>query len=239
MPIVQSCLGNIRAGAATRRSRRFFKFIEDLPRPLSVVDLGGSAEMWRRWGVSGDHQVRVTLINNHHIDSTHRNEHLPGEFIRERMGDVLNLSRNDLAEFDVVFSNSMMEHLSSREDQARLAARIIECGKPFFIQVPNKHCIVDPHFPHPFAPFFAMLPRPMQARLLTMHPLGSGSRSQDFGAALKRMQFYTPIGRRDLAGFFPGAAVEAEWSMGLPISIIASQKSSCSQGRPNTEACTV
>jgi len=213
--------GKYRAAAALRRASRFIRFIDQIPRPVRIVDLGGAAEMWRRWGVTDAHQLRVTLINNHQIDTSHLNEALPGRFVDERRQDVLDLTEADLAEFDVVFSNSMLEHLSSRAEQTRLASVIAGSGRPFFIQVPNKNCIVDPHYPHPFAPFFAVLPKAVQARMLTLHALGSGTRAANMQDALRRVQFYTPIGRRDLARLFPGSTIDTERLMGLPLSLIA------------------
>lgn len=222
MFIGASWINQVRQSAAANRSRRFLNFIRELPRPLSILDLGGSAEMWGRWGVSADHRMHITLVNNHHLDGTHRHEDYPRSFIAKRVADALDLSLDDLSAHDIIFSNSMLEHLASRADQTSLAHRIMACGRPYFIQVPNKFCVVDPHFPHPFAPFFAAWPRALQSRALTWHRLGSGSRAPDYATAQQRMRFYTPISRRELKRLFPDADIGVEWSMGLPISLIAS-----------------
>lgn len=210
-----------RSAAAGRRAKRFLEFIKKLPRPIRVIDLGGSAEMWARWGVTETDRLLITLINNHHIDKSHLGERLSGNFISERQMDVMELSKEDLASYDVVFSNSMLEHLSSVEEQTRLAASIANCGLPYFVQVPNKNCIVDPHFPHPLAPFFAAWPRSFQVRTLTLHRLGSGSRCASTEEAIRRLHYYTPLSRHRLRQIFPGATIAIERTFGLPLSLVA------------------
>lgn len=176
--------------------------------------------MWARWGVTEADGLQVTLVNNHHIDKSHQGELMPGSFISDRKMDVMTLSGEELASFDVIFSNSMLEHLSSRVDQVRLAASITSCGRSYFVQVPNKNCIVDPHFPHPLAPFFAAWPKPLQARMLTLHRLGSGSRCANVEEALRRLNFYTPLNRQHLSRLFPGAKMVTERSFGIPLSLL-------------------
>lgn len=223
-PMVRKMLQAVRSGAAKDRSRIFKDYIAQLPRPLSIVDLGGAAGMWKRWGVTEADHLHLTLINNHHIDKSHQKEELYGSFIKAEQEDVLRLGPEFLEPFDLVFSNSMMEHLESREAQARLASTIIRSGRPYFIQIPNKKSLIDPHFPHPFAPFFACLPRTIRAALLTLHPLGSGNRSKNYRESLRRMGFYNPIGQKELKALFPEAEIESERLFGLPMSIIALRK---------------
>lgn len=210
-----------RSAAAGRRAKRFLYFIQKLPRPVRIIDLGGSAEMWARWGVTEADRLLITLVNNHHIDKSHLGERLPGNFVSVCQMDVLKLCKGDLTSYDVVFSNSMLEHLSSVEEQARLAASIIDCGKPYFVQVPNKDCIVDPHFPHLLAPFFAAWPKPLQVRMLTLHHLGSGNRSVSLVDAMRRLHYYTPLNRHSLRQLFPGATIAKERTFGLPLSLVA------------------
>jgi hypothetical protein len=66
------------------------------------------------------------------------------------------MSEEEFRGYDLIFSNSFFEHLEHRAAQARLAKIIVASGVPYFIQVPNKRSPVDPHFPSPFVPFFAV-----------------------------------------------------------------------------------
>ena len=221
MASAASFIGAVRVRAAHKRSTLFRRHIEALPRPLRIIDLGGSAAMWKRWGVTEADGVQVVLANNHRRDTTHRQEALPGRFMDTWSVDVLELPPETLAGYDLVFSNSMLEHLPTPDAQARLAAAIMASGKPYFIQVPNKHCIVDPHFPHPLAAFFAVWPRRLQVWAHAHHALGSSGRAGSLAAARAHIDAYHPLNRRRLAALFPNGRVVTEWNLGLPMSLVA------------------
>jgi hypothetical protein len=221
MHTAASFIGTVRVRAAHKRSTLFRRHIEALGRPLRVIDLGGSAQMWARWGITEADGVHVVLANNHRSDTTHRSEPLPGRFMDTWSVDVLELPPDTFAGYDLVFSNSMLEHLPTPAAQARLAAAIMASGKPYFIQVPNKHCIVDPHFPHPLAAFFALWPRRLQAWAHVHHALGSSGRAGSLAAARATMAAYHPLARRELAALFPNGRVVTERNLGLPMSLVA------------------
>jgi SAM-dependent methyltransferase len=60
---------------------------------------------------------------------------------------------------DVVFSNSVIEHVGERERQQRMFDEIERVGKRFLIQTPNAHFPVEAHH---LLPFFQYLPTWMQ-----------------------------------------------------------------------------
>ncbi|WP_135211417.1 hypothetical protein [Vitreimonas flagellata] len=205
------------------RAQRRARFAEFLPaqRPLRIVDLGGTVPFWRGWGLKPEDQLHITLINNHHIDTTAAGFGNQGSQIVNRVFDANDVTTKYLASFDLIFSNSFLEHLDSRQAQAHLAAKICDSGKPYFIQVPNKNSPVDPHFPTPLAPFFAIYPRSVQAALLTRSRLGSGAKSTDINDAMERMRFYNPLGLNDMRTLFPVANFAIERPLGVPMSILA------------------
>jgi hypothetical protein len=221
MQATTAWIEGVRGRAAQRRSALLRSTLATLPRPVRIIDLGGSGDMWRRWGVVEADGLRIVLANTHRLDPTHRDEAPPGDFVTSIVADVRHFAPADFAAYDLVFSNSMLEHLPSREDQARLAQRIAASGKPYFIQVPNKRCIVDPHFPHPLAAFFALWPRAMQVQVLQWHRLGARSRAYSREEALLRVGSYHPLARGELAALFPQARIVTEWNLGLPMSLVA------------------
>ncbi|UPT63711.1 MAG: hypothetical protein M0D54_03965 [Hyphomonadaceae bacterium JAD_PAG50586_4] len=176
---------------------------------------------WRGWGLTPEDQLHITLINNHHIDTTAAGYGNDGAQIVNRVFDANDVTADYLASFDLIFSNSFLEHLDSRQAQARLAAKICDSGKPFFIQAPNKNSPVDPHFPTPLAPFFAIYPRKVQAALLARFRLGSSARSANVADAMERMRFYNPLGLADMRALFPVANFAVERPLGVPMSVLA------------------
>ncbi len=65
--------------------------------------------------------------------------------------------------FDIGFSNAVIEHVGSREDQRRFVAEITRTCRRAFICTPNSRFPVDPHT---LLPFVHWLPRPSRHALL-------------------------------------------------------------------------
>jgi hypothetical protein len=211
----------LRQYTRTRRARLFREFIERIPGRLRIVDLGGTISYWNEWGLTADDRFHVTLINNHDANKTQLHERTTLPNLDNVLRDACDVTADDYRQYDVIFSNSFIEHLTSREKQVGVARRIIDSGRPYFIQTPNKYSLVDPHFPRPYVPFFAAYPRAVQARLLTFGALGSGSSSPSFEAAMARLQYYHPLSREDVRELFPDARIVVERPMGVPMSIVA------------------
>jgi hypothetical protein len=202
-----------------RRARLFFERIAWLARPAHVIDLGGAADFWRTWGLGEGDGLIVTLVNNHESDTDHVSGELPF-FMQEISADAAELDARALGRHDLVFSNSMLEHLPDAEGRARLCRNIEASGRPYFIQVPNKYSPIDPHFPHPLVPFFGAYPQPLKALLMTASGLGAGKRSGSYADAVKRLRHYNPLCASDLKRLFPSGTLLKEQTFGLTLSLV-------------------
>jgi|GEM_PF-2983481 len=218
--MTKNFIARVRSQAASARSKWFRDYVRAMPRPLRIIDLGGSVEMWQRWGAVPEDGLDITLLNHHALDTSHRDEPVVFDFLRKETCDALKLTPQDLAAYDLIFSNSMLEHLPTRDAQRKLANIIVNSGRPYFVQVPNKNSPVDPHFPHPAVPFFAIYPRALQARLYAVSALGSRCRASSTQAALDELAFYNPLGASDMRKLFPNADLGIQWTSALPMSII-------------------
>jgi hypothetical protein len=214
-------LRKLRRYTREQRLKLFQDFMRGRSGRIRLIDLGGTVAFWENWGLAKQPLLDVTLVNNHDLDKNHSNDPMRLPNIHRMNADVLTLSAADFAQYDVIFSNSLIEHLPGREQQRQLAQAIVESGRPYFLQTPNKRSPVDPHFPRPYVPFFATYPRPLQARLLTWSALGSGSAAPSYPAALSRLQNYFPLTERDVRDLFPQAHIRMERPFGIPMSIIA------------------
>lgn len=76
--------------------------------------------------------------------------------------DGRNLPFKD-GEFDIAFSNSVIEHVGPFDDQRKFADEIRRTGKSYWVQTPHKWFFVDPHL---LAPFVHYLPQRLQRRLI-------------------------------------------------------------------------
>lgn len=68
------------------------------------------------------------------------------EDVQPLAGDATDLREFGDSSFDVVFSNSVIEHLFTFENQRRMAREVQRVGKAFWVQTPNFWFPMEPHF---------------------------------------------------------------------------------------------
>lgn len=143
------------------RYNYFISLVNNLPKPVNVLDVGGTQEYWQAMGLEDD-QIKITLLNLTHQKVTSPN------FISE-IGDATNLSTYNDNSFDIVFSNSVIEHLFTFENQKKMAKEVCRVGKYHFIQTPNYFFPIEPHF---LFPGFQFLPKMLRVLLIKNFNLG-------------------------------------------------------------------
>lgn len=67
------------------------------------------------------------------------------------------------AQFDIVVSNHVLEHVRNQEKQMREMARVLKPGGIIYLATPNKWWLTDPHYK---LPFISWLPRVLAGRYL-------------------------------------------------------------------------
>lgn len=100
----------------------FFNKIESLSKPVSILDLGGKINFWENRGLSGNKNFQITIINLTLETSPYSN-------IETKIGNVLELKNFKNNSFDIVFSNSVIEHLYTFENQKKNGQRSIKDWK--------------------------------------------------------------------------------------------------------------
>lgn len=120
-------------------------------------------------------------------------------------------------EFDVVLSNSVIEHVGSLEDQQKMAREIMRVGKAFFIQSPNRFFWLEPHF---LVLFFQFMPLALKTFLLRSFNLGWIKRVRDTKQAKKIVNSIRLMTRKELESIFSGAVIHKKKVLGLIKSFI-------------------
>jgi hypothetical protein len=195
------------------RSRRFALFrrlLSSLPRPVSILDVGGTEFFWETMGFTDQNDAQVVLLNLSRTETKCAN-------FESIVGDARDLSSFHDEEFDVVFSNSVIEHLGCYEDQARMANEVQRVGRCYFVQTPNRYFPIEPHF---VCPFFQFFPEALQLFLVQHFRLGWYERLPDEQRALEvigELRLLTP---REVAELFPGATIWKERLFGLTKSLV-------------------
>jgi hypothetical protein len=204
---------NPRSLAARLRRRRFDFFVSllsTLPAPVRILDVGGTAAFWQLAPLASGKDIRVALLN-----LEHRPSRIAG--IDHLSGDARQLPIRDGA-FDVVFSNSVIEHVGGPEEQRRMADEIRRVGTRYFVQTPNRGFPIEPHF---VFPLYQFLPGPLQVWLLRRLNLGWIRRTPDAEEARQIIGSIRMLDRADMLRLFPEARIYEERLLGLTKSFVA------------------
>jgi SAM-dependent methyltransferase len=199
--------------AARLRAKRvefFSGLLASVPRPLTILDVGGTAEFWERIGLS-ESDVEVIVLNLQTAGVSR-----PG--YRFIAGDARDLSAFPDQSIDIVYSNSVIEHVGGLDDQARMAREVRRVGKRYFVQTPNHRFPIEPHF---VCPAFQYLPLAVRAFLLTKFRLGWFEREQDWNRALEAVSSIRLMTKREVGALFPEARFYEERFFGLAKSFTA------------------
>ncbi|WP_317045591.1 methyltransferase domain-containing protein [Belliella buryatensis] len=137
--------------------------------------------------------------------------------LRAVKGDATDLSEYEDDSFDLVFSNSVIEHLYTFENQEKMAKECMRVGKKFFIQTPNRHFPVEAHYALPFAQY---LPDKLVYTILTKTKLSRLHRWRTEKAKqyLKEIRL---LSKKEMLKLFPGATLFKEKFLGMNKSFVA------------------
>lgn len=201
--------------SSKQRKKRFEYFKEycsKLKKPLKIIDIGGSDYYWKSLGFNGDENFNIDIIN---IEDQMTESFKNISFIKK---DVRDLGFIKDKEYDLVFSNSMIEHLRSFEEQKKLAKEIRRVGKNYFIQTPNYYFPVEPHF---LLPFFQFLSDDMKTKLVNKFDLGWFKKQTDIVKAKELATSVNLLKEKDLKKLFPDCKIYREKYLLLNKSFIA------------------
>ena len=190
------------------RAKRFARFealIAYLPKPLRILDVGGETAFWENRGWAGRPNVQVFSLNLVPEEQRHEN-------IKPVAGDATNLSQFSDGSFDVAFSNSVIEHLFTFENQRRMASEIQRVGKAFWVQTPNYWFPMEPHF---HVPGWQWMPVELRVALIRRWRCGWRGPCSDPTGARALVEELRLLTRKELLSMFPGATLVPERIAGL------------------------
>ena len=137
------------------------------------------------------------------------------------VGDARNLNNFENKQFDIVFSNSVIEHVGDYEDQLKMANEIIRLGKAYFIQTPNLYFPIEPHF---VFPFFQFLPTSLRIYLLMHFDLGWRKKTTDREKAKSSVTSIKLLSKNALSNLFPQGEIYEEKFLGMTKSFVVYSK---------------
>ena len=200
----QGSEGSFSNARRTRRFEAFAKLVDTLlqgrTEPLRILDIGGTNSFWENRGWAGREDVEIVLVNIHAEDRVHPN-------IDPRVGDATNLREFPDRSFDIVFSNSVIEHLETYERQAAMAAEVRRLAPVYWVQTPNYWFPVEPHF---LTPGWHWLPESVRVALLRRRQWGWRGPCPDPAQAREAVREIRLMHARELTRLFPEARLTRE-----------------------------
>lgn len=177
-----------------------------------IADLGGTRYYWDIVAEEiAARPVEILLVNPKEPQAAH------GKF-SWRAGDAADLSDFGDRSFDLVHSNSVIEHVGDWPRMCAMAANVRRLAERYYVQTPSFWFPYEPHFR---APFFHWLPEQVRYRLVMAFALGFADAKSNVGDAMARVQSARLLDRGQVAALFPDAQIISERACGLTKSLIA------------------
>lgn len=185
-----------------RRFRDFLALVDKIGvtgRPVHILDIGGTKSYWLalkdHWQ---DRNFDITLVNRDVADED------DGIF-HQRDGNACGLPYADDS-FDVVHSNSVIEHVGHWPEMSRMAAEIGRLAPHYYVQTPNFWFPLEPHYR---SLFFHWLPESIRANRLVGKQRGFRT-APDFDRAMRDIQTVVLLTGRQMRALFPDGELKRE-----------------------------
>jgi hypothetical protein len=198
-----------------QRFRLFKSLVDDIlskQKSCRILDIGGTPEYWERFGNELDaSRVDISVLN-----LAARPETFP--HVKVLVGDARKMGQfNDLS-FDVIHSNSVIEHVGRWDDMASMAQEVRRLAPRYFVQTPYFWFPIEPHARFPLLHW---MPESWRYRILMRRTCGFWQRREDVGSATRAIQSALLLDKQQMRFLFPDADVISEKFFGLTKSLIA------------------
>lgn len=201
---------SISAKMRNRRHLLFEKFTASIPHPIKIIDIGGTEQYWTARGYANRKDIEILAVNLQAKATTCDN-------IQVVKGDATNLPEYGNKQFDIAFSNSVIEHLFTLSNQHKMATEVKRVAKAYWVQTPNYWFPMEPHF---HLPGWQWLPRTARIAILRRFRCGRRGPCRDYETAARHIDEVRLMSRRELIEAFPGAKVWRESFWGLTKSFV-------------------
>jgi hypothetical protein len=201
-------------GAKARMRRwEMFRFAFPAIENLRLLDLGGTVETWRRAPVR---PRQVTVLNLFE----------PGEsdddWIIPVTGDACDAAgalakAKHVTSFDVVFSNSLIEHVGGHARRLELASQVRQLAPRHWVQTPYRYFPLEPHWLFPGMQF---MPAAARVKIARYWPLVH-TRPANVDEACQAVLWTELVSLTEMREYFPTSTILHERVLGITKSLIA------------------
>jgi hypothetical protein len=192
------------SGRARRKRMDSFQRCIGVHSGTTILDLGGQPAIWS----SIEPRLTVTILNLPGVAEMTLPTHHTVSYVE---GDACCAPEFADRSFDVVFSNSVIEHVGDAAKRSLFAAEVRRLGQTYWVQTPSKYFPIEAHCGMPFWWFY-----PHRLRRFFIERWRS--KLPAWTEMVESTDFVT---REELVRLFPDACIIVERMVGLPKSYIA------------------
>jgi SAM-dependent methyltransferase len=188
---------------------RDFRRIMDVTADTTILDVGGAEFDWQLFDEHFGFRPKVTILN---LERPSSRSMFPWV-----VASGLDLPFADRS-FDIVYSNSAIEHLFDKPNQQRFAAEVARVGRSYYVQTPNRWFLVEPHYLTPFIHYF---PPRIQLKLLRNFTVWGWLTRPSPEICQRDVAEIRLLDSGEMISLFPAARIYRERVLGLTKSLIA------------------
>lgn len=201
-----------------QRRMRDFQGRFSLTDSTTILDVGGTPLNWSFI----ETLPRIVLLNQ---GTKYANQATPNQTCV--VGDGCSLDYPD-GTFDITYSNSVIEHVGSWENQARFASETRRVGRSYYVQTPSKWFPLEPHVLGLFVHWIPARYRAPFVRWGTFVGLTGRMDRQRIDRQVAQVRLLTV---KEMRTLFPDATIHRERFMGMTKSIVAMRITHAANGR--------
>jgi hypothetical protein len=200
---------------AKARMRRWEMFRDAFPRieDQRLLDLGGTVESWRRAPVRPRH---VTVLNLFEPGESNEDWIVPVTGDACSAADALADAKVE-TNFDVVFSNSLIEHVGGHARRQELARQVNQLAPHHWVQTPYRYFPLEPHWLFPGMQF---MPAAARVKIATHWPLVH-TKPANSDDARNEVLWTELVSITEMRDYFPTSTIRHERVLGITKSITA------------------
>jgi hypothetical protein len=179
---------------------------------FKILDIGGDIQYWKNIGWQHP-ACKIHLLNLYESKVPENETHQ----FSSSVGNGLSLEYKK-GEVDLIFSNSVIEHVGSYENQQIFAGEVRRVSDKYIVQTPS---IWFPLEPHSLIPLFQFLPHPIRALLIMTFNINYFPKAKTYKAAIIVSHSTLMFTHKRFKQLFPEAEIQVERFLGIPKSYTA------------------
>lgn len=193
------------------RANRFRMLIERFPqfRSMHVLDVGGAVRDWKSHPEVRPAHVTILAIGDKMLQD-------PEPWMTPVKADACDSSAMPSG-FDLVYSNSVIEHVGGPHRRLQFATNILEAAPHYWVQTPYRYFFLEPHL---VFPGFQFVPLALQVRIAKRWPLAVPCNDHSTDPVRYCLE-HELLSKTELESLFPNGLILHERVIGMTKSLIA------------------